>query len=152
MSGRGLRRRAAGRFGRARVGGPAGRGMLIGCAGLLGTVALVGFVGPGTPALAQTAGGGGATAAAADPGKAVYDKWCMPCHGDGPGKPGTMVLAQRYGDTRPALLEERTDLTREYLETFVRQGVGVMPQFRKTEITDAELAAMIAYLLNRNRQ
>jgi mono/diheme cytochrome c family protein len=80
-------------------------------------------------------------------GKAVYDKWCTPCHGDGPGKPGTMVLRQRYGDSLPALLEERTDLTAEYLETLVREGVGVMAQFRKTEITDAELAAMIAYLL-----
>lgn len=82
-----------------------------------------------------------------DPGKVVYDKWCTPCHGDGPGKPGTMVLRQRYGDSLPALLEERTDMTSEYLETFVREGVGVMAQFRKTEITDAELAAMTAYLL-----
>jgi mono/diheme cytochrome c family protein len=82
-----------------------------------------------------------------DPGKTVFDKWCTPCHGDGPGKPGTMVLAQRYGASRPALLEERTDLTRDYLETFVRQGVGIMPPFRKTEITDSELTAMIAYLL-----
>jgi len=90
---------------------------------------------------------GAAQQATSDPGHEVFDKWCTPCHGAGPGKPGTMVLAQRYGTTRPALLEERTDLTSEYLETFVRQGVGVMPQFRKTEITDAELAAMIEYLL-----
>jgi len=82
-----------------------------------------------------------------DPGKAVYDKWCTPCHGAGPGKPGTTVLAERYGTSLPALLEERTDLTSEYLTTFVRSGIGVMPQFRKTEITDAELAEMIAYLL-----
>jgi mono/diheme cytochrome c family protein len=81
------------------------------------------------------------------PGKAVYDKWCTPCHGDGPGKPGTMVLRQRYGASLPAVLEERDDMTAEYLETFVRQGVGVMPQFRKTEITDGELRQMIDYLL-----
>jgi mono/diheme cytochrome c family protein len=92
----------------------------------------------------------GATAqdgAASNSGKAVYDKWCTPCHGAGPGKPGTMVLGQRYGSSLPALLEERTDLTADYLTTFVRQGVGVMPQFRKTEITDTELAAMIDYLV-----
>lgn len=82
----------------------------------------------------------------AAPGKAVFDKWCAPCHGDGPGKPGTMVLSQRYGDRIPALLEERNDMTPEYLRTFVREGVGVMPQFRKTEITDSELDAMIDYL------
>lgn len=82
-----------------------------------------------------------------NPGKAVFDKWCTPCHGAGPGKPGTMVLEQRYGDSLPALLEERTDMTEEYLQTFVRQGIGVMPQFRKTEITDTELTQMIEYLL-----
>jgi len=105
------------------------------------------------PALAFALAAAAIVAAAAraqdpdqDPGKIVYDKWCTPCHGDGPGKPGTMVLAQRYGSSRPALLEQRTDLTAEYLGTFVRQGVGVMPQFRKTEITDAELAAMVDYL------
>lgn len=85
----------------------------------------------------------------ADPGKVVYDKWCTPCHGAGPGKPGTMVLAQRYGDSLPALLEEREGLTREYLVGFVRQGVGVMPRFRKTEITDAELDALVNYLAER---
>jgi hypothetical protein len=57
------------------------------------------------------------------------------------------VLRQRYGDRLPALLEERTDMTADYLRTFVREGVGVMPQFRKTEITDPELDAMIEYLL-----
>jgi len=86
-----------------------------------------------------------------DPGKAVYDKWCTPCHGSGLGKPGTMVLAQRYGDSLPALLEERTDLTRDYLVHFVRHGVGVMPRFRKTEITDAELDALVSYLVERGR-
>lgn len=86
-------------------------------------------------------------AAGPHPGQAIYEKWCAPCHGEGPGKPGTMVLAQRYGTSRPAVLEERTDMTAEYLATFVRSGVGVMPPFRKTEITDAELGQMIEYLL-----
>jgi len=85
----------------------------------------------------------------ADPGKLVYDKWCTPCHGAGPGKPGTMVLAQRYGDSLPALLEEREGLTRDYLVAFVREGVGVMPRFRKTEITDADLDALVDYLAER---
>jgi hypothetical protein len=42
------------------------------------------------------------------------------------------------------LLEGRTDLTRQYLGGFVR--VGVMPQFRKSEIADGELDAMVGYL------
>ena len=51
----------------------------------------------------------GSTALAADApsGKAVYDKWCAPCHAP---------------------------------------GISVMPHFRKTEITDAELDALAQYL------
>lgn len=99
-----------------------------------------------TAAVILIAGGAGAQDETAHPGKAVFDKWCTPCHGDGPGKPGTTVLQNRYGDSIPALLEERTDMTGEYLRTFVREGIGVMPPFRKTEITDDELQSMIDYL------
>lgn len=79
-------------------------------------------------------------------GREVYMKWCTPCHGSGPGKPGTMVLQARYGNTRPAMLEQRTDLPAEAIAVFVRQGVGIMPPFRKTEISDDDLAAISAYL------
>jgi (+)-pinoresinol hydroxylase len=46
----------------------------------------------------------------------------------------------------PAALEERTDLTPETVSLFVRQGVLIMPPFRKTEITDTELQALGEYL------
>jgi mono/diheme cytochrome c family protein len=91
----------------------------------------------------------GEAAVAQDPvaaGKAVFDKWCMPCHGAGPGKPGTAALEALYQGTKPALLEERTDLVPQLTKTFVRTGVSVMPMFRKTEITDRELEALAAYL------
>ena len=39
-----------------------------------------------------------------------------------------------------------TDLTPELTKFFVRSGINVMPPFRKTEITDAELNALAAYL------
>ncbi len=81
-------------------------------------------------------------------GKAVFEKWCAPCHGAGPGKPGTAALQALYKGTKPALLEERTDLVPQLTKTFVRTGVSVMPFFRKTEITDAELDALAAYLAN----
>jgi len=93
------------------------------------------------------AGSASAQDGPAHPGKTVFDKWCTPCHGDGPGKPGTTVLRNRYDDSIPALLEERTDMTGEFLATFVREGIGVMPPFRKTEITDDELQSMIDYLV-----
>ncbi|HET8697277.1 MAG TPA: cytochrome c [Gammaproteobacteria bacterium] len=79
-------------------------------------------------------------------GKAVFTKWCQPCHGDGPGKPGTAALQALYKGAKPALLEQRTDLAPEVTKTFVRNGVSVMPFFRKTEISDAELDALAAYL------
>ena len=79
-------------------------------------------------------------------GKAVFDKWCAPCHGAGPGKPGTGALEALYKGAKPALLEERSDLVPQLTKNFVRNGVSVMPFFRKTEISDAELDALAAYL------
>jgi len=82
-------------------------------------------------------------------GHKVYDKWCFPCHGTGAGKPGTASLAAR--GQKPAVLEERTDLTPPAIKAFVRHGVLFMPSFRKTEISDAELDAIAAYLTRNNK-
>jgi mono/diheme cytochrome c family protein len=84
-------------------------------------------------------------------GHAIFDKWCAPCHGPGGDKPGTIALAALYKGSKPALLEERTDLTPELVKHFVRTGVTIMPFFRKTEISDAELDALAAYLARRHR-
>ena len=81
-------------------------------------------------------------------GQAVYEHWCAPCHAAGPGHPGTQSLQFKYNGSLPAVLEEREDLTPALIETFVRQGVLSMAPFRKTEITDAELEALAAYLSN----
>ncbi len=83
-------------------------------------------------------------------GHKVYDKWCFPCHGTGVGKPGTDALKAR--GQNPAVLEERTDLTAALINTVVRHGVGFMPVFRKTEISDAELDAIDAYLMRNNKK
>ncbi|MEJ0034644.1 MAG: cytochrome c [Gammaproteobacteria bacterium] len=79
-------------------------------------------------------------------GKDVFEYWCLPCHGNGPMKPGTSALEAKYKGTRPAKLEDRTDLTPDLTRFFVRTGVNVMPPFRKTEISDADLKALGAYL------
>jgi len=76
----------------------------------------------------------------------VYDKWCTPCHGSGEGKPGTISAAALYKGSKPAVLAERTDLTPTGIRTVVRTGMFVMPRFRKTEVSDTELDAIIAYL------
>ncbi len=44
------------------------------------------------------------------------------------------------------MLTGHTDLVPGFVKTIVRQGVSFMPQFRKTEISDADLDALAAYL------
>jgi mono/diheme cytochrome c family protein len=83
---------------------------------------------------------------AARKGQQVYQKWCSPCHAPGANMPGTAALQFHYKGSKPAVLEERTDLTPEMVKGFVRNGAYVMPRFRKTEISDAELDAVAAYL------
>jgi mono/diheme cytochrome c family protein len=87
-----------------------------------------------------------AQGAARNVGQQVYEKWCAPCHAPGPDHPGTTALAALYKGTKPAALIERTDLTAPIVKQFVRKGVSVMPFFRKTEISDAELDALASFL------
>jgi mono/diheme cytochrome c family protein len=87
-----------------------------------------------------------AAKAAAPSGQAVYEHWCAPCHAPGPGHPGTQSLQLKYAGKTPPVLLERTDLSPQAVSAFVRQGVLLMAPFRKTEITDTELAALSAYV------
>jgi mono/diheme cytochrome c family protein len=79
-------------------------------------------------------------------GNEVFQYWCAPCHAPGPRHPGTQALEALYQGAKPAALEERTDLVPDLTATFVRTGVSVMPPFRKTEISDEDLAALAVYL------
>jgi len=91
-------------------------------------------------------------------GKQVFDARCQICHGayakpqgvsvfTMPQMPGTYALELRYKGQKPALLEERTDLTPEAVAVFVRHGGGgFMPAFRPTEVSDEDLKALGAYL------
>jgi (+)-pinoresinol hydroxylase len=79
-------------------------------------------------------------------GNEVFQYWCAPCHAPGARHPGTQALESLYKGAKPAALEQRTDLTPELTRAFVRTGVSVMPPFRKTEISDADLEALAAYL------
>jgi len=83
----------------------------------------------------------------AERGREVYQKWCTPCHGTGLGKPGTAAAAAH--GAKPAVLEQRTDLNAKMIETAVRNGYYFMPRFRKTEISDADLAAIAVYLVHK---
>lgn len=88
-------------------------------------------------------------APSADParvaGRKTFDKWCGDCHSTA-GGPGSLALERKYQSVLPAILEQRSDLRAEYITLVVRHGVSFMPSFRKTEIGDAELALVAAYL------
>jgi len=92
-----------------------------------------------------------AAAAPAAPGQRVYERWCAPCHAPGPGHPGTQSLQLKYAGKTPAVLLERTDLSAQAVAIFVRQGVLLMAPFRKTEISDAELSALAAYVARNHK-
>ncbi len=94
-------------------------------------------------------------------GKAVFDKWCAPCHGAvAPQRtafvngalPGTAALAVKYQGKVPAVLEQRTDLKPAYIKTVVRHGLYGMPITRKTEVSDAELDDVVAYLTTNRKK
>lgn len=81
-----------------------------------------------------------------------FEIYCSSCHAQGPeARPGTEALRAKYKGQRPALLSERTDLTPEYVKAMVRNGVSIMPFFRKTEISDAALDSIAAYLTRNNK-
>jgi mono/diheme cytochrome c family protein len=93
-------------------------------------------------------------------GKTVFHDLCSGCHGPvikgaspgiGATMPGTDALAAKYKGEKPALLEDRRDLTAPFIKIFVRNGVSVMPRFRKTELSDADLDALSAYLTRNNK-
>ena len=96
----------------------------------------------------QTAAIDQALAAQLQVGARVFEHWCQPCHDAGPGHPGTMRLGLRLGERKSVLLE-RDDLVDVYVKTVVRLGFQMMPPFKETEISDAELDAVAAYVVSK---
>jgi (+)-pinoresinol hydroxylase len=81
-------------------------------------------------------------------GKFLYGRTCIYCHG--PGLWATNRIAKRL-DKDHALLENRTDLSADGIRAIVRSGVGSMPPLRKTELSDADVDAIAAYLTRKAR-
>jgi mono/diheme cytochrome c family protein len=83
-------------------------------------------------------------------GAAVFNNWCSACHSRGPqNAPGTASLQNKYQGSVPAALQDRRDLTPDLVKFFVRNGVAMMAPLRKTEVSDADLEALAAYLTQR---
>ncbi len=84
-------------------------------------------------------------------GRAVYSKWCAPCHDPGITHPGTHALTVKYQGVKSGVLLEWSDLPAAMVKLLVRHGISVMPQFRKTEISDSDLDALAAFLSRNTR-
>lgn len=78
-------------------------------------------------------------------GKQIFDAQCVHCHGAAEDRPGTFQLAATRGEGY-AVLEEREDLTSDYVKYIVRHGLNGMPPFKPTVITDEELDTLAGYL------
>ena|ERR1700733_14656975 len=99
------------------------------------------------PAWNRTSAGDPNKGSPTERGAAVFNNWCNVCHGrDVRNSPGTQSLQYKYQGKLPAALEDRRDLTADFVKLYVRKGVATMPFFRKTEISDSDLVALAAYL------
>jgi mono/diheme cytochrome c family protein len=78
------------------------------------------------------------------PAEALYVEKCGMCHRQ--MGMGTVILARRVDPTR-AMLEQRNDLTAEYIRIAVRTGLGNMPRVSRGEVTDEQLAAIVSHLV-----
>ncbi len=83
--------------------------------------------------------------AAEQAGEHAYTKWCAGCHMDSPFAPGTIQLRHLRGEEQ-ALIRERKDLSAAYVRQVVRKGMNGMPLFRRTEISNEELDALVELL------
>jgi (+)-pinoresinol hydroxylase len=81
-------------------------------------------------------------------GKRLYYKACIHCHA--PGVWGTNRLSERMS-AQDAVLENRTNLPVEAVRTIIRAGIGSMPAFRRSELSDADAQAIAAYVSRNTR-
>jgi len=120
---------------------------------------LLGLGGWGAAGAQEVLEGGGpasqasyAPASLDHPGRELFERNCAACHGAGPGDdgapmlPGTAALERKYRGQVPAALELRGGLGAEVIAVFVRGGSGTMPSFRKSELSDAQVHEIAAYL------
>lgn len=79
-------------------------------------------------------------------GKVLFELHCAGCHDPGNAHAATKQLALvRSKDL--AVIMQRTDLVPAYIKFIVRDGLLEMPPFRPTDINDAELDNLTAYIV-----
>jgi mono/diheme cytochrome c family protein len=110
--------------------------LLVACAALGAARAGATDAGAATPGAADAASRVAA-------GQALFDVRCGICHAA--GGTGAFMLGRRLGADR-ALLASRRDLPEALVVQVVRHGINGMPVFTRVDLTDAELALVVAYL------
>lgn len=84
-------------------------------------------------------------------GQMLFERhYCEECHGDSTTAPGTMALKIRYGPKNAALLQ-RNFLPVEYIKFVVRNGFGMMPPFRVTELSEEDLDILANFIISSSR-
>jgi len=85
-------------------------------------------------------------------GAVLFSNRCGYCH-LAMGMGTNVLTAKRAGMGLPpesGLLTNRTDLTAEFINTVVRNGIGYMPRLTRVDVTDSELAKIATYLVEGN--
>ena len=77
------------------------------------------------------------------PAEALFVEKCAMCHRQ--MGMGTVLLSRRL-PANSTMLEQRTDLTPEYITSAARMGIGNMPRIPRGEVSDAQLDTIAAYL------
>ena len=73
----------------------------------------------------------------------LFARNCSRCHG--PGGWGTRALAKRSLPDEAELLNRKT-IPAEFVRRVVRHGIGSMPPFTPTDLSDAQLDRLSAWL------
>ena len=63
---------------------------------------------------------------------------------------GVSILSRRPGDASKGLLEQRDNLSAEFVYTVARYGTGNMPRISRAEVSDEELRLISLYLSRGN--
>jgi mono/diheme cytochrome c family protein len=79
-------------------------------------------------------------------GKVLFEATCVYCHN--PRGFGTERLKTRLPEDR-SVLTERRDLDPAYIRTVVRNGLASMPAYTPTDLDEAQIKAIAAYLTRR---
>ncbi len=77
------------------------------------------------------------------PAEALFVEKCSMCHRQ--MGMGTVLLSRRMPPAI-AMLEQRDDLTRDYVVQAARNGIGNMPRIQRGEVSDAQLDVIAGYL------